>query len=274
MAGQESALSNCRSDLAFKACCRKRKAQIVVSLDVVVLTKNSERMLDACLDSIYKNVPVNNLIVVDGFSTDGTLPILRRFQEKYGNVTVIQDGGTRGKARQKAIPRVKTEWFMFVDSDVILCDGWFEKAKKLIKDNVGAIWGIEIWSVLRRTKILGLFERMTMKIFEKRGGTHDLLVRTEAVRDIKIPFNLHTYEDSYIKSWICQKGYDVVPAYEPYCVHYRPENVWTVNQSIGFIASDLKLAINHPSLILSYAFYAAIVLGQSLLQVSKNRNPD
>jgi glycosyltransferase involved in cell wall biosynthesis len=246
----------------------------VVSLDVVVLTKNSERMLDACLDSVYKNVPVNNLIVVDGFSTDGTLPILRRFQEKFGNVIVIQDSGTRGTARQKAIHRVKTEWFMFVDSDVILCDGWFEKAKNLIKDNVGAVWGMEIWSVLRRMKILGLFERMTMKIFEKRGGTHDLLVRTEAVRDIQIPFNLHTYEDSYIKSWICQKGYDVVPAYEPYCVHYRPENVWTVNQSIGFIASDLTLAINHPSLILSYAFYATIVVGQSLLQVSKNRNPD
>jgi glycosyltransferase involved in cell wall biosynthesis len=246
----------------------------VVPLDVAVLTKNSERMLNACLDSIYRNVPVNNLIVVDGFSTDGTLPILERFQKKHGNVIVIQDSGTRGTARQKAIRNVGTEWFMFVDSDVILCDGWFEKAKKLIKDNVGAIWGIEIWSVLRRKKILGLFERMTMKIFQKRGGTHDLLVRTEAIKDIEIPFNLHTYEDAYIKSWISQKGYDVVPAYEPYCFHYRPQNVWTFNQSIGFIASDLKLAINHPSLILSYGFYAAIVLSQSLLQASKNRNPN
>jgi glycosyltransferase involved in cell wall biosynthesis len=242
----------------------------VVSLDVVVLTKNSERMLDACLASIYRNVPVNNLIVVDGYSTDATLSIMKRFQEEHGNVIVIQDSGTRGSARQKAIERVQTDWFMFVDSDVILCEGWFEKAKKLIKDNVGAVWGMEIWSVLRKMKILGLFERMTMKIFEKRGGTHDLLVRTEAVKGIRIPFNLHTYEDSYIKSWICRKGYDVVPAYEPYCIHYRPENVWTVNQSIGFIASDLRLAINHPSLILSYAFYTAIVLGQSLLRLSKN----
>jgi glycosyltransferase involved in cell wall biosynthesis len=212
------------------------------------------------------------LIIVDGFSTDATRDIVGKFQRKYGNVILIQDRGTRGSARQKAIHRVKTDWFMFVDSDVVLCEGWFDKAKKLMiaNTNVGAIWGMEVWSVLRKMKILNLFERMTMKIFEKRGGTHDLLVRTEAVKDIQIPFNLHTYEDSYIKSWICRKGYDVLATYEPYCIHYRPRGVWTVNQSIDFIASDLKLAARHPSLILSYAFYAAIVLGQSVLQATRS----
>jgi glycosyltransferase involved in cell wall biosynthesis len=241
------------------------------SLDVVVLTKNSERKLEACLTSVYRNVPVNRLIVVDGHSTDATLSIIKRFQEEHGKVIVIQDSGTRGSARQKAIERVRTDWFMFVDSDVILCEGWFEKARKLTKGNVGAVWGMEIWSVLRKMKILGLFERMTMKIFEKRGGTHDLLVRTQAVEGIHIPFNLHTYEDSYIKSWICRRGYDVVPAYEPYCIHYRPDDVWTVSQSISFIATDIRLAINYPSLIFSYAFYAVIVLGQSLLRLSRKR---
>lgn len=241
-------------------------------IDVVMLTKNSERLLRACLTSVYKNVPVNNLIIVDGYSTDATLKIAEEFQEKYGNVVVIQDTGTRGSARQKAIDHVKTDWFMFVDSDVILCDDWFAKAEKLIKENVGAVWGIEIWSVLRKMKILKLFERITIKIFEKRGGTHDLLVRSAAVKDIHIPFYLHTYEDSYIKSWICRKGYDVIPAYEPYCIHYRPENAWTIKQSIGFIASDLGLAIHYPSLVLSYMFYAAIVLGQNFLRASKNRH--
>jgi glycosyltransferase involved in cell wall biosynthesis len=243
----------------------------VVSLDVVMLTKNSERMLSACLASVYGNVPVNSLIIVDGYSTDATLSIVKKFEEKYGNVLVLQEEGTRGSARQKGILNVKTDWFMFVDSDVVLCDGWFSKAEKLMRDNVGAIWGIEIWSVLRRTRILKLFERMTMKIFEKRGGTHDLLVRTEAVRDIRIPFHLNTYEDSYIKSWINKKGYDVIPVYEPYCVHYRPENAWTIKQSISFIASDLKLAVSHPSLILSYALYAGIVMSQSVLRASGNR---
>lgn len=243
-----------------------------MQIDIVVLTRNSERFLKQCLTSVYKNVPVNNLIIVDGYSTDATLEILRLFQEKHGNVVLIQEKGTRGSARQRAMSKVKTDWFMFVDSDVILRDRWFEKAKKQMKDNVGAIWGMEIWSVVKNTKILGLFERITMKIFEKRGGTHDLLVRRKAVEDIRIPYHLHTYEDAYIKSWICKKGYEVIPVYDPYCIHHRPEDVWTIKQSINLVAGDLKFAIRHPQLFLSYAFYAAIVLQQNLLRMLKPYN--
>ena len=58
------------------------------AIDVVMLTKNSEHLLDKCLVSIYANVPVNNLIVVDGFSTDRTLKIVDAFNEKYRNATV------------------------------------------------------------------------------------------------------------------------------------------------------------------------------------------
>jgi glycosyltransferase involved in cell wall biosynthesis len=233
------------------------------AVDVVVLTKNSERLLRECLVSVYENVPVNNLIVVDGYSTDKTLEIVQEFQRRYRNVILIRDEGTRGSARQKAMSNVKTDLFMFVDSDVILCPGWFAKAEKLMKNGVGAIWGIEIWSVLKNTRFLRLFERITLKIFQSRGGTHDLLVRRRAVEGISIPFHLHTYEDSYIKSWIRKNGYEVVPVYDPYCIHYRPESVWTVEQSINLIAGDLKFAVRHPQLILSYAFYTAIVLYQN-----------
>lgn len=243
-----------------------------MNVDVVVLTKDSEETLGKCLNSIYKNVPVNRLIVVDGCSTDKTLGIIRKFNKKYNNVVLLSERGTRGKARQKAIEQVMTEWFMFVDSDVILCNGWFEKAKKLLKDGVGAIWGIEVWSVLKNTPILKLFERITMKIFGKRGGTHDLLVRYKAVKDIHIPSNLHIYEDAYIKSWICEKGYKVISAYEPYCIHHRPTIVWTMRKSVSLVANELKFAIRCPQLLLSYAFYAVIVLYQNLLRNIKAKS--
>jgi len=238
-------------------------------VDVVILTKNSERMLRECIESVYRNVPVNRLIFIDGYSTDRTMQIVNEFQEKYGNVFFTQDRGTRAEARQKAIEMIKGDWFMFVDSDVVLSRDWFAKAEKLINDDVGAIWGIEIWSVLRKMKVLGLFERVTMKIFEGRGGTHDTLVRSKAVEGIKIPYYLHTYEDAYIRSWILKKGYKVMAVYEPYCMHYRPITVWTFGKNLGFIISDIKYAIRNPSLILSYAFYAAIVAHQILLHKYK-----
>jgi glycosyltransferase involved in cell wall biosynthesis len=209
---------------------------------------------------------------VDGYSKDKTLEIIRKFNRKYHNVVLLSEKGTRGKARQKAIEAVTTKWFMFVDSDVTLCNGWFKKAKKLIKANVGAIWGIEVWSVLKNITVLKLFERITMKIFGKRGGTHDLLVRREAVKDIRIPSHLHVYEDAYIKSWICKKGYKVVSTYDPYCIHYRPPIVWSLRKSVSLVANELKFAIRYPQLLLSYAFYSVIVLYQNVLHNIKAKS--
>ena len=241
-------------------------------VDVVILTKNSERLLRECIDSVYRNIPVNRLIVVDGYSTDKTEQIVREFEEDHGNVVFIQDRGTRGSARQKAMENVKTDWFMFVDSDVVLSRDWFAKAEKLITEDVGAIWGIEIWSVLRKMKVLGLFERFTLKIFDYRGGTHDMLIRRRAIEGIKIPYHLHTYEDAYIKKWICGKGFKVLGVYEPYCIHFRPTTVWNLEQNIGFIVSDLKYAIRCPSLMFSYGFYSGIVTYQILSHKFKLTN--
>jgi glycosyltransferase involved in cell wall biosynthesis len=240
-------------------------------VDVVILTKNSERLLKKCIDSVYRNVPVDRLIVVDGYSTDNTMRIVKQFQRRYGNVIFVQDKGTRSSARQIAMSKVKSDWFMFVDSDVILSENWFSKAEKLIKDDIGAIWGIEIWSVLRKTKILKLFERVTLKIFEKRGGTHDLLVRRKAIEDIQAPYQLHTYEDAYIKAWICGKGYKVIGVYQPYCIHFRSNTVWTIKH-LSFMGDDLKFAARHPSLLLPYVFHTFIEAYQTALYKCKLAN--
>jgi hypothetical protein len=158
---------------------------------------------------------------------------------------------------------------MFVDSDVILSKNWFGEAEKLVKDDVGAIWGIEIWSVLRGKRILPLFERVTLKIFERRGGTHDILIRRETVEDIRIPFQLHTYEDAYIKSWIENKGFRVLGVYEPHCIHFRADSVWTAKKHIELVVSDLKFAFRHSVILAPYLFYSAVITYQIALSKFK-----
>jgi glycosyltransferase involved in cell wall biosynthesis len=229
------------------------------SVDVVLLTKNSERVLEKCLESVYQNVPVNRLIVVDGYSTDRTLEILSQFNRKHHNVKVVYDRGTRATARQKGIENVETEWFIFVDSDVVLCRNWYQKAIKHINNNVGAVWGIEVWSTLQNQATLKMFLIITRKIFELRGGTHDTLIRVNLVKDIEIPKNLHVFEDAYIKEWITRKGYEMVACYDPYCVHYRPPNVWTLQGSLSIIADAIRFGSFRliVKLILAYGFYTA-----------------
>ena len=238
-------------------------------IDVAILTMNSDGMLKECINSVYMNVPVNNLIIVDGFSTDSTQSIVEGFQQQYGNIIFIQQKGTRASARQKAIQLVKSNWFMFVDSDVILSKNWLAQAEKLVRDNVGAIWGIEIWSVLREKSILALFERVTLKIFARRGGTHDMLIRRETIEDIKIPFQLHTYEDAYIKSWIEKKGFSVLGVYQPYCIHFRADSVWTARKHIELMVSDLKFVSRRPAILLPYLFYSAVIVYQITLNKFK-----
>ncbi|MGD6809393.1 MAG: glycosyltransferase family 2 protein [Candidatus Bathyarchaeia archaeon] len=227
------------------------------SIDVVLLTKNSERALIKCLDSLYKNVPVHQLIVVDGYSTDGTLEIVEAYNKRHHNVKVIFDHGTRASARQKGIMAVQTEWFMFIDSDVVLCKNWFEKASKNINEHVGAVWGTEVWSTLKNPKLLKLFLVVTRKIFEVRGGTHDTLIRSSLVKDIQIPSELHVFEDAYIKDYITQKGYKVIACYDPFCIHFRPDSVWTFKGSLNLVAESLRLGSPRllSKLFLAYGFY-------------------
>ena len=234
------------------------------SVDVVLITKNSARLLRRCVESIYQNVPVAKLIVVDGYSTDCTLKILEGFKQKYGNLQVILDRGTRATARQKGIENVTTEWFMFVDSDVVLCRGWYEKARQYIQPEVGGVWGIEIWSTITKPKTLRLFLTITRKIFEVRGGTHDTLIRSSLIRDMKIPSQLHVFEDAYIKDWITAKGFRVLACYSPFCIHYRPQTVWSFRGSLDLVAESLRFGNFRliSRLLLAYGFYAAYSIYQ------------
>jgi len=239
---------------------------MVDSIDVVLLTKNSEHILTKCLNALYQNVPVHRLIIIDGYSTDNTLKIIKTYQ-KHNNITILFDNGTRASARQKGITAVQTEWFLFLDSDVILCNNWFQKATKNIAPNVGAVWGIEVWSTIKNPKMLKLFLIITYKIFEIRGGTHDTLIRTSTVKDIQIPKKLHVFEDTYIKNHITQKNYKFIACYDPFCIHFRPASVWTFKGSSNIVAESLRLG--NPQLIskllIAYGLYTAYSIYQFIV---------
>jgi len=60
-------------------------------IDVAILTFNSAAKLRECINSVYMNVPVKRLIVVDGFSTDATPDIVKEFQKRFRNVVFVRE---------------------------------------------------------------------------------------------------------------------------------------------------------------------------------------
>ena len=228
------------------------------AIDVVVLTKNSDHLLDKCLASIYENVPVGNLIVVDGFSTDETLKIVGKVNHEHGNVEVLQVNGSRARAREAGIRQVETDWFMFVDSDVILSRDWFKKAASQVKPDVGAVWGVNIDvipNVSRDKRFVKLQSLIARQCFSLRGGMHDTLIRREAVRGIRIPETLHTYEDAFIVKWIEEKGYKTMVGDGVYCLHYKPPDTWSLGNGVSEAILELKCGLVYSHNYEYVAFY-------------------
>jgi len=219
-----------------------------MKVDVVILTKNcANPIFEKCLSRVKAEVPVNRLIVVDGFSTDNTLQIVNRF---FPNATVVFDRGTRATARQKGIEMVETEWFAFIDSDVIINEDWFTHLTSLIDSNIGLIIGKEtpIYEVELR-QLEDALTKMKRKIgfrgtvFPFRAFMGDTLILTKAVKKIKIPSILHVYEDSYIQQHIEKQGYKWKVTPEPVALHYgeiyrKSDLVWA--GSLGFLLNFLS----------------------------------
>jgi len=224
-----------------------------MKIDVVLLTKNSVSrnapgVFEESLESIMRNVPVNQLIVVDGFSKDGTLDLIHQF---FSNVKVIRTRALRGKAREIGIKHVKTSHFMFVDDDVILCKDWFNKAFQYFNNSsVGAVWGADIpWSprlekdtILTCDNVRTHLAELMISNFKIRGGTHDILIRTDIVKDMKIPRGLHLFEDNYIKQYIENKGFKVIATSDPYCIHKRKceADQWDIDTGVQMAYLRMK----------------------------------
>jgi glycosyltransferase involved in cell wall biosynthesis len=240
-------------------------------IDVVLLTKNSEHLLSQCLTSLYQNVPIKNLIVIDGHSTDRTLKILEGFNSRYKNIMIFQMIGSRASARTKGIYHVSTEWFMFVDSDVLLCKDWFKRAQVDLAKGVGATWGLNI-DVLPNVKnkyALALQSIVARQCFYLRGGMHDTLILRKAVEGLQIPDHLHTYEDAYIVQWIKAHGYKVSVGRNIYCLHYKSPSNWNLQNGLAQAKDEVRNCLVY-SRLYRYVFYYPVFLLYWSLQLPLN----
>lgn len=262
------------------------KSESMHSIDVVLLTKdslsrNDQGVFEESLDSVKSEVPVHRIIVVDAFSEDGTIEMVR---QKFQNVEVIQDHALRGKAREIGIRAVETEFFMFVDDDVILCPNWYDKAIKYFDDEgVGAVWGVDRFlqdgsragSIQLMSKVRGLtHDEILMRNFKIRGGTHDILIKTEAIRGILIPEDLHVYEDAWIKEFIERRDWKVLPVSDPWCIHKKPKSKWTWEK--GFLLASLEEKYGYLHRHTLYYKLRNFILGvpKAILMYTMSRNWD
>lgn len=90
-------------------------------VDILLATHNSEQYLAELLDSLLAQTYGDiRILVNDDASTDGTLPILRRYIKKHENVQPVEDEEPAGGAKQnffRLMESAQADYVMFADHD-------------------------------------------------------------------------------------------------------------------------------------------------------------
>ena len=109
-------------------CDRLELEKEMESVDVILPTLDAGNFLESCLYTVFKEIPVNNLIVCDGGSKDNTIEILKNFPR----VVIHQkpELKTTGKTLEFLIEQTQTDWFVLIDGDLELSPGWYDEMIK------------------------------------------------------------------------------------------------------------------------------------------------
>lgn len=104
------------------------------TLSVVIPTFNRRSTLARCLESVFEQTrPVDQLIVVDDGSTDGTEDWIRASHPTIDLVTQTNKGVSA--ARNAGIRIATSQWLAFLDSDDIWLPAKIEKQLALLQSN-------------------------------------------------------------------------------------------------------------------------------------------
>lgn len=134
-----------------------------IKLSVVLATYNEERNIGRCLEAV-KNL-ADEIIIVDGKSTDDTVKIAKKFNAK---IILVDNNPTHFHAQKKmAIDKASGEWILQLDADEVITLNLSKEIVSKIQDlrsNINGYW------IPRKNYFLGRF-------LEKGGQYPDYTMR-------------------------------------------------------------------------------------------------
>jgi hypothetical protein len=187
-----------------------------MKMDYVVVTFN-DKLLHLTIDSIRRQPNVNRIIVVQAIRGPKEQQRMLQEMEAEGIIDMLlYESEGLAYARWLAIQKVETEFFVFVDGDVILNDIWFDVMEFYLDVTTSVlVLGKEfiverpavIFAVLARNAIhLAYLRKTETCVKEKyRMFTYDTIIKTDFVKDWEPPKDLHAFEDYHMAEHIRNK---------------------------------------------------------------------
>ena len=108
-----------------------------VPITIVIITKNEETNITGCLESIKW---AREIVIVDGFSTDSTVEIAKKYTDKIFS----REMDIEGRHRNFAYSRATQEWVLSLDADERVSPELAEEIKGLVAKNDPSLSGYAI----------------------------------------------------------------------------------------------------------------------------------
>jgi cellulose synthase/poly-beta-1,6-N-acetylglucosamine synthase-like glycosyltransferase len=205
-------------------------------VSIVIPTKNNGDIIEKCLKSIQNlDYPKDKLevIIVDGYSTDNTVEIAK----KYGCKIIFENKGTISYARDVGVKHAKGDFIAFTDADCVVDRNWIKELIKHFNDEkVAGVGGPNITPEddTEFAKCVGLVLSLLSRVGARYGlvggdvveiyhnPTCNVMYRKDVLEEVGgFNYSLVTVDDEELDYRIRKKGYRIL--YTPHAIvyHYR-----------------------------------------------------
>lgn len=190
-------------------------------VSVIVRTKNEEKHIGYCIQSITDFIGKPEIIIVDNDSTDNTIPIINRFE--YHNITKLhigKDDYTPGRSLNMGIKECTEDYIIILSAHCEIVKFDFDLVREqLDKGRVASVWGKQfpIWDgkkITRRYMWSNFKDESQTNYWcelEDRYFFHNAFSMFKREHLVKYPFDEHysSKEDRYWANEQIEKGYNI-----------------------------------------------------------------
>lgn len=175
------------------------KPHVMPKISVCIITGNEQKDIKRCLDSVTW---VDEIIVVDSFSTDATVAIASEYTDR------IYSHRWLGYIGQKAVAKslARYEWVLFVDADEVVSDALRQEILSVFEAGVppdvnGFDFPRQVWFLNRWIRHGDWYPDAKLRLFRRTKGhccgtePHERIDIEGAVRHLKSPLYHYTYDN-------------------------------------------------------------------------------
>ena len=209
------------------------------AITVVVSVYNKSEIVDKCISSLLKiDYPAWETLIIEGYSTDGSYEILRRYEDK---VRILRVEGNYATALNRAFDEVETPLVAITDADCTVERNWLRELARGFAESEDIV---AVAGYVGTGEDLPLLATLTGVEYQERhrkwpkylsrSPTMNLSVRTEAARRVRFDETLQVAIDTDFGFRLTKTGRML---YNPKAiVYHHPRTTWGsfFKQQAGF----------------------------------------